>query len=85
MDLLINAETKCTDLVVCAFNDEPKNLIEIAKDAIIIKNKVEEDGVGYLKFCSVKQIKSMCLAAKILKSSFECSDTSYFTFNLICY
>ena len=46
-------------------------MIEIAKDALIIKNKVEEEGVGYLRFCSVKQIKSMCLAAKILKSSFE--------------
>ena len=32
---------------------------------------MEEDGVRYLKFCSVKQIKIMCLAAKILKSSFE--------------
>ena len=46
-------------------------MVEIVKDALVIKDKVEEDGVGYLKFCSVKQIKSMCLAAKILKSSFE--------------
>ena len=52
-------------------NDNPENLIEIAKDALIIKDKVEEEGVGYLRFCSVKQIKSMCWAAKILKSSFE--------------
>ena len=46
-------------------------MIEIVKDALIIKNKVEEDDVGYLRFCSVKQIKSICMAAKILKSSFE--------------
>ena len=52
-------------------NEDPENLVEIVKDALVIKDKVEEDGVGYLKFCSVKQIKSMCLAAKILKSSFE--------------
>ena len=52
-------------------NEDPENLVEIVKDALIIKDKVEEDGVGYLRFCSVKQIKSMCLAAKILKSSFE--------------
>ena len=35
------------------------------------KNKVGEDGVGYLRFCSVKQIKSMCMIAKIYKSLFE--------------
>ena len=52
-------------------NEDPENLVEIVKDALVIKDKVEEDGVGYLKFCSVKQIKSMCMAAKILKSSFE--------------
>ena len=46
-------------------------MIEIAKDALTIENKVEEKGVGYLRFCSIKQIKSMCLAVKILKSSFE--------------
>ena len=49
----------------------PENFVEVVKQALIIKDKVEEDGVGYLKFCSVKQMKSMCLAAKILKSSFE--------------
>ena len=54
-------------------NDNPKNLAEIVKDAFIIKDKVEEDGLGYLKFCSVKQIKNMCMIAKILKSSFEIS------------
>ena len=52
-------------------NEDPENLVEIVKDALIIKDKVEEDGVGYLRFCLVKQIKSICLAAKILKRSFE--------------
>ena len=52
-------------------NEYPENLIEIVKDALIIKDKLKEDGVGYLRLCSVKQIKIMCLAAKILKSSFE--------------
>ena len=46
-------------------------MIEIEKRYTYDKNKVEEEGVGYLRFCSVKQIKSMCLGAKILKSSFE--------------
>ena len=52
-------------------NEDPENLVEIEKDDITIQDKVEEDGVGYLRFCSVKQIKSMCWAAKILMSSFE--------------
>ena len=43
----------------------------MVKDTLIIKDKVEEEGVGYLRFCSVKQIKSIYLGAKILKSSFE--------------
>ena len=46
-------------------------MVEIVKDSLIIKNKVKEEGVGYLRFCLVSQIKSMCLAAKILKSPFE--------------
>ena len=49
-------------------NEDPENLVEIVKDALIINDKVEDDGVGYLRFCLVKQIKSMCMAAKILKS-----------------
>ena len=64
-------KTSCRNYYKKEGNDDPKNLIEFAKDALVIKNKVEEEGVGYLRFCSVKQIKSMCLAAKILKSSFE--------------
>ena len=52
-------------------NDDPENLVEIVKDALIINDKVEEDSFGYLRFCLLKQIKSMCLAAKILKSSLE--------------
>ena len=38
-------------------SDDPENLAEIVKDALKIKGKVEEDGVGYLRFCLVKQIE----------------------------
>ena len=31
-------------------NEDPENLIEIVKGALIIKDKVEEAGVGYLSF-----------------------------------
>ena len=31
-------------------NEDPENLVKIVKDALIIKDKVEEDGVGYLRF-----------------------------------
>ena len=46
-------------------NDDSENLVEIVIDALTITDKVEEEGVGYLRFCSVKQIKSMFNTANI--------------------
>ena len=71
-EFLKNKVKKMKTFYACFYqkedNDNPENLIKMVKDALIIKDKVEEDGVGYLRFCSVKQIKSMCMIAKILKS-----------------
>ena len=52
-------------------NDVPENLVYIVKHALTIKDKLEEYSVAYLRCCPVKQIKSMCMAAKISKSLFE--------------
>ena len=35
-------------------NEDPENLVEIVKDTLIIKDKLKEEGVGYLRLCSVK-------------------------------
>ena len=48
-------------------NDDLENVVEIVKDELMIKNKVEEDGVGYLTFCSVKQIKKYVFGCKDFK------------------